>query len=103
LAAAILPLAALLWACSPALIKVQAPPRCAAVVAPPPELPPKPRLPEVAAAAGKCPYALCLDSANYARLLERLRLLEQDDNQVRELYSAALAASPTPGAGAGAP
>jgi hypothetical protein len=94
----LLALAGALCGCNPALIKVQAPaapaqacyggcaPGCAGA-SPLPALPAKPYLPEVVAQTRRCPYALCLDSANYARLLERLRLLEQDDNQLRALLT----------------
>jgi hypothetical protein len=81
-------------ACNPALINVETPARCARAATPLGELPPKPRLPEVSAHAQNCVYALCLDSANYARLLERLRILEEDDNRLRELCSTELAADP---------
>jgi len=80
-----------LGACTPALVSVRAPVGCAGGP-PSAALPPKPYLPEVSAHSTDCAYALCLDSANYARLLERLRLLEADDNQVRALCSADLAA-----------
>lgn len=77
--------------CTPALVSVQAPARCAG--APPTAaLPAKPYLPQVSAHSADCPYALCLDAADYARLLERLRLLEEDDNRVRALCSTQLAA-----------
>gem|GEM_PF-3532514 len=73
--------------CQPALIKMQAPPRtaCGAFFFAP--LPEKPYLPEVFPARKDCPYALCLDQENYARLLKRIELLEADDARVRALYS----------------